>query len=192
MFELEVGLHDGWRRHYDPSLGRYTQPDPLSFVDGPSVYAYVGNDPQAGVDFEGLNRIRRSGGGGGSFLTPPGVNPDALSYPPRPPRGGPGPGNAGRAGEQLVRQQCEIGRPETFSVNGRGRRSDGGNERSISEIKNCGSLCLTQQLRDYLAHANRTDRTLDLYTTRPTTTLSKPLQSLINSGQIRHNPNFKP
>jgi RHS repeat-associated protein len=40
-FQLEAGLHYNWHRHYDPSLGRYTQPDPLGFVDGPSVYAYV-------------------------------------------------------------------------------------------------------------------------------------------------------
>jgi hypothetical protein len=26
----------------DPSLGRCTQPEPLGFVDGPSVYGYVG------------------------------------------------------------------------------------------------------------------------------------------------------
>lgn len=34
------GFHYNWHRHYDPSLGRYTQPDPLGFVDGPSVWAY--------------------------------------------------------------------------------------------------------------------------------------------------------
>ena len=38
-FQLESALHYNWHRHYDPSLGRYTQPDPLGFVDGPSVYA---------------------------------------------------------------------------------------------------------------------------------------------------------
>jgi RHS repeat-associated protein len=30
--QLEAGLHYNWHRHYDPSLGRYTQPDPLGFV----------------------------------------------------------------------------------------------------------------------------------------------------------------
>ncbi|NOT71746.1 MAG: RHS repeat-associated core domain-containing protein [Hyphomicrobium sp.] len=53
-FQLESGLHYNWHRHYDPSLGRYTQPDPLGFVDGPSVYAYVGNAPVQGSDPEGL------------------------------------------------------------------------------------------------------------------------------------------
>src|SRR5439155_13798915 len=40
-FQIESGLHYNWHRHYDPSIGRYTQPDPLRFVDGPSIYAYV-------------------------------------------------------------------------------------------------------------------------------------------------------
>lgn len=44
-FLLEAGLHYNWHRHYDPTLGRYIQPDPLGFVDGPSVYAYVRSDP---------------------------------------------------------------------------------------------------------------------------------------------------
>ncbi|MGE0056292.1 MAG: RHS repeat domain-containing protein [Hyphomicrobium sp.] len=33
-FQMEAGLHYNRHRHYDPSLGRYTQPDPLGFVDG--------------------------------------------------------------------------------------------------------------------------------------------------------------
>ncbi|MEJ2625075.1 MAG: RHS repeat-associated core domain-containing protein [Pseudolabrys sp.] len=40
-FQLESGLAYNRYRHYDPTLGRYTQPDPLGFVDGPSVYAYA-------------------------------------------------------------------------------------------------------------------------------------------------------
>jgi len=31
-FELEAGLHYNWHRHYDPTLGRYTSPDPLGHV----------------------------------------------------------------------------------------------------------------------------------------------------------------
>ncbi len=49
-FQLESGLHYNWHRHYDPSVGRYTQPDPLGFVDGPSVYAYARGNPQGLVD----------------------------------------------------------------------------------------------------------------------------------------------
>ncbi|MEJ2626264.1 MAG: RHS repeat-associated core domain-containing protein [Pseudolabrys sp.] len=40
-FLLESGLHYNSHRHYDPTLGRYTQPDPLGLIDGPSVYAYA-------------------------------------------------------------------------------------------------------------------------------------------------------
>jgi RHS repeat-associated protein len=53
-FQSESGLHYNWHRQYDPSLGRYTQPDPLGFVDGPSVYGYAGARPQMVTDFSGL------------------------------------------------------------------------------------------------------------------------------------------
>ncbi len=90
-FQLESGLHYNWHRHYDPSLGRYTQPDPLGFVDGPSVYAYAGNSSIIRIDILGLAdsqgppNIRFPGGGppkppGQSFPTtgPP------QSRPPQP------------------------------------------------------------------------------------------------------------
>jgi RHS repeat-associated protein len=53
-FQLESGLAHNWHRHYDPTTGRYTTADPLGFVDGPSVYAYAGNNPQRMVDPSGL------------------------------------------------------------------------------------------------------------------------------------------
>ena len=56
-FQLEAGLHYNWHRHYDPTLGRYTQPDPLGFVDGPSVYEYAGSRPSQDVDLKGLYRM---------------------------------------------------------------------------------------------------------------------------------------
>jgi RHS repeat-associated protein len=49
-FLIENGLAYNWHRHYDPTLGRYTQPDPLEFVDGPSLYAYVRSTPTMGTD----------------------------------------------------------------------------------------------------------------------------------------------
>jgi RHS repeat-associated protein len=49
-YQLEAGLHYNWHRDYDPTLGRYTQPDPLGFVDGPSVYGYAGGSPHVFVD----------------------------------------------------------------------------------------------------------------------------------------------
>ena len=51
---IRQALHYNWHRHYDPSIGRYTQPDPLGFVDGPSVYAYAMSNPHAFVDPTGL------------------------------------------------------------------------------------------------------------------------------------------
>ncbi|MGL4405870.1 MAG: RHS repeat-associated core domain-containing protein, partial [Notoacmeibacter sp.] len=44
-FQIEDGLAYNWHRTYDPTIGRYTQADPLGFVDGPSVYAYGGSSP---------------------------------------------------------------------------------------------------------------------------------------------------
>jgi RHS repeat-associated protein len=52
-YQLEAGLHYNWHRHYDASIGRYTQPDPLGFVDGPSQYAYARSGPQMFVDPDG-------------------------------------------------------------------------------------------------------------------------------------------
>jgi RHS repeat-associated protein len=53
-FQLETGLHYNWHRSYDPSIGRYTQADPLGFVDGPSVYAYAMSAALIWVDPRGL------------------------------------------------------------------------------------------------------------------------------------------
>ena len=52
-FQIETNLAYNHHRHYDPVTGRYTQPDPLRFVDGPSVYAYAGNSPFMNVDRDG-------------------------------------------------------------------------------------------------------------------------------------------
>jgi RHS repeat-associated protein len=52
-FLIESGLYYNWHRVYDPTLGRYTQPDPLGFPDGPSRYAYAGNSPLILTDPDG-------------------------------------------------------------------------------------------------------------------------------------------
>ena len=56
-FQLEAGLAYNWNRHYDPTLGRYIQPDPLGFVDGPSVYGYAGQRPGMNVDPTGRQSL---------------------------------------------------------------------------------------------------------------------------------------
>jgi RHS repeat-associated protein len=58
-FLIEDGLHYNWYRHYDPTLGRYLQPDPLGFVDGPSVYSYVHDSPIGLADPDGLEPRRK-------------------------------------------------------------------------------------------------------------------------------------
>ena len=57
MAQYESGLFYNWNRQYDPTIARYTQPDPLGLVDGPSRYAYVGSDPMQETDPEGLLRM---------------------------------------------------------------------------------------------------------------------------------------
>lgn len=49
-FQIETGLAYNWHRHYDPSVGRYVQPDPLGMPDGPSRWVYVNNSPLMKVD----------------------------------------------------------------------------------------------------------------------------------------------
>ena len=52
-FQVESGLAYNWHRHYDASTGRYAQPDPLGFVDGPGVNGYARQSPQLLVDPDG-------------------------------------------------------------------------------------------------------------------------------------------
>jgi RHS repeat-associated protein len=58
-FQIEDGLAYNWHRTYDATLGRYSQADPLGFVDGPGVYGYAGGSPVMEVDPRGLEH--RSG-----------------------------------------------------------------------------------------------------------------------------------
>ena len=52
--DLETGLFDNGHRTYDPDSGRYLQPDPLGYPDGPDAYLYAGGDPVNRVDPQGL------------------------------------------------------------------------------------------------------------------------------------------
>lgn len=53
-FLIEQGLAYNWHRFYDATTGRYTQPDPLGFPDGPARYAYALNSPLMYTDRDGL------------------------------------------------------------------------------------------------------------------------------------------
>jgi RHS repeat-associated protein len=83
-FQAETGLHYNWHRQYDPTVGRYTQPDPLGFVDGPSVYGYVGGLPQQSADFDGLARKTTP-------PAPPTPPPTPTLPPPATPKAGDSP-----------------------------------------------------------------------------------------------------
>lgn len=91
-FQVETGLHYNWNRHFDPSTGRYLQPDPLGTVDG-HRWAYAMNSPLMNVDFEGLfvaPLVRRGIGYGLGRL----LGPSPRPIPPLPLPPGPGPSPA--------------------------------------------------------------------------------------------------
>ncbi|MCA8922397.1 MAG: RHS repeat protein, partial [Planctomycetes bacterium] len=52
--DLATGDYDYRARTYAPELGRFTRPDPIAFLGGVNVYAYVANDPTALNDPLGL------------------------------------------------------------------------------------------------------------------------------------------
>jgi RHS repeat-associated protein len=56
VFQIEDGLSYNWHRNYDPTLGRYSQADPLGFVDGPGVYNYAAQSALMWVDPSGLTQ----------------------------------------------------------------------------------------------------------------------------------------
>jgi RHS repeat-associated protein len=56
-FDAETGLHDNFHRTYDSATGRYLQPDPLGYPDGPDPYLYASGDPVNRIDPKGLYDI---------------------------------------------------------------------------------------------------------------------------------------
>jgi len=53
-FDSESGLSNNGYRDYDASTGRYIQADPMGVSAGPSLYAYVGDNPLSDYDALGL------------------------------------------------------------------------------------------------------------------------------------------
>jgi RHS repeat-associated protein len=51
-----IGWDEYRRRQYIPSLGRFAQPDPAGFIDGPNLYSFVGNNPLSARDPNGTQR----------------------------------------------------------------------------------------------------------------------------------------
>jgi RHS repeat-associated protein len=98
-FQLETGLSYNWHRHYDATTGRYTTADPLGFVDGPSLFAYAGNNPQRMVDPNGL---QGAGGPGKNFTPRPDPNVQNCFNP------GQGGGGGGGGGKRPSPYICPI------------------------------------------------------------------------------------
>jgi RHS repeat-associated protein len=64
-WDPEINLYYYRARHYAPHLGRFLQPDPGGYLDGPSLYAYVLNTPTRSTDAMGLCRNDGMVGEGG-------------------------------------------------------------------------------------------------------------------------------
>jgi RHS repeat-associated protein len=92
----------------------------------------------------------------------------------------------GRRGEEAVKKVVNIGEKASFKVEGRLRFSDGTIEGvSVSEVKNVSRQGLTAQIRDYLQFAKDNKIEFNLYTDK-NTEIAKPLQDLIDAGEVNH------
>ncbi|NWK76193.1 hypothetical protein HYG93_18465 [Acinetobacter sp. SwsAc6] len=85
-YESNTGLHYNINRNYNPSLGRYMEPDPINMEGGWNTYIYAANDPINLSDSTGLNPVMLVRLGTISYEIyavsngePPGLKPANLS-----------------------------------------------------------------------------------------------------------------
>ncbi|MDA8093409.1 MAG: RHS repeat-associated core domain-containing protein, partial [Betaproteobacteria bacterium] len=60
-YDAETGLSYNLNRSYDPTVGRYLEPDPLGLAAGTNLYSYVNANPLNYVDPLGLASIKIGG-----------------------------------------------------------------------------------------------------------------------------------
>jgi RHS repeat-associated protein len=57
FYDPDLNLHHQGAREYDPTVGRWLQPDPLGLEGGLNLYAYCANDPVNYIDYSGADPI---------------------------------------------------------------------------------------------------------------------------------------
>jgi RHS repeat-associated protein len=101
VFDGESGKHYNYFRDYDPSVGRYTESDPIGLRGGFSTFGYAGESPVRSIDPLGL-----MGFGGGAQ---PGPRQPELQTAPYS-----RPADCFRAGEcRCATPECAAGLPPT-------------------------------------------------------------------------------
>lgn len=93
--------------------------------------------------------------------------------------------NVGKAGEIASGITKNTRHIESITKTAQYRIPDGLDEANmvLSEVKNVKYQGLTSQIKDFLYYSQREGYRFELYV-RPTTTLSKPLQDLVDAGEI--------
>ncbi|MCC7387821.1 MAG: hypothetical protein IT431_03545 [Phycisphaerales bacterium] len=195
-------------RYYDAITGRFTQEDPIGLAGGLNLYGFANGDPVNFSDPFGLctppdspecRFIAMVAGNTRGLLH---LQPAMLVVASLPTVGfGAGAlnvvnlGRGAQTGTALARSLGAAGEAAAGIVKNTQRiRSatgtaayrvpDGLTAATLTEVKNVGSLSLTNQIRDFAAFAQETGRTFELVV-RQTTELSRPLQQFIRDNGIQ-------